>query len=67
MTYSGDGVSGITFTPSATGTGTHIIAYSYTDTNGCTNTANDAMYVDVHIRAEEKSFAVSFSRRQRMW
>lgn len=60
-TYSGDGVSGITFTPSAAGPGTHIIAYSYTDTNGCMNAANDVVYVDVctSVQEEKNSFAVS--------
>ncbi|MBK7944426.1 MAG: T9SS type A sorting domain-containing protein [Flavobacteriales bacterium] len=37
-TYSGPGVSGGNFDPSAAGLGTHTITYSHTDGNGCTNT-----------------------------
>ena len=45
--YSGTGVTddgnGMTysFDPAAAGTGTHTITYSYTDGNGCSNTATD--------------------------
>lgn len=34
-TFSGPGVTGNQFDPSAAGPGTHTIAYSYTDANGC--------------------------------
>jgi PKD repeat protein len=37
-TYSGNGISGTTFTPSTAGTGPHIITYTYTDSNACSNT-----------------------------
>ncbi|MBD3636251.1 MAG: T9SS type A sorting domain-containing protein [Crocinitomicaceae bacterium] len=33
--YSGSGVAGTNFDPSAAGTGTHIITYTYVDTNSC--------------------------------
>lgn len=36
-TFSGNGVSGNTFDPSAAGTGTQQITYDYTDNNGCSN------------------------------
>jgi uncharacterized repeat protein (TIGR01451 family) len=36
-TYSGMGVSSGIFTPAVAGTGTWPITYTYTDTNGCTN------------------------------
>lgn len=36
-TFSGSGVTGITFDPLAAGDGTHLIYYEYTDANGCTN------------------------------
>ncbi len=38
-TYSGAGVSGGMFNPALAGAGTHGITYSYTDVNGCSNTA----------------------------
>lgn len=38
-TYSGPGVTSGTFNPSITGSGTFTIDYTYTDGNGCTNTA----------------------------
>ncbi|MGE0077760.1 MAG: T9SS type A sorting domain-containing protein [Bacteroidales bacterium] len=39
-TFSGTGVSGNTFDPTIAGVGTHSITYSYTDGNGCTNSAS---------------------------
>jgi hypothetical protein len=36
-TYSGTGVSNNTFVPSSAGAGSHVITYSYTDGNNCTN------------------------------
>ena len=36
-TFSGPGVSQGSFDPSSVSAGTHIISYSYTDINGCTN------------------------------
>ncbi|MBK9274062.1 MAG: T9SS type A sorting domain-containing protein [Flavobacteriales bacterium] len=36
-TYTGPGVSGGSFDPTAAGAGTHTITYSYTDGNSCTN------------------------------
>ncbi len=36
--FSGNGITGSTFTPSVAAVGTHAITYSYTDANGCTNT-----------------------------
>ena len=38
-TYSGTGVSGNVFSPATAGSGTHTITYTYTDANGCTNSA----------------------------
>ncbi|MEO6488727.1 MAG: hypothetical protein ABIO04_02210 [Ferruginibacter sp.] len=38
--YSGAGVSGGQFSPSSAGLGTHTITYSYTNTNGCSNSCN---------------------------
>jgi hypothetical protein len=36
-TFSGPGILGSTFIPSVADTGTHIIRYTHTDGNGCTN------------------------------
>ncbi len=43
--YSGNGVAANTFNPSVAGVGTHMIDYTYTDANGCTNTAEVAVTV----------------------
>lgn len=45
-TYAGTGVSGNNFNPATAGVGTHTITYSYTDGNGCTNSASDDIVVD---------------------
>lgn len=46
-TYSGPGVTGNQFDPSVAGQGTWNIVYSYTDGNGCTNTATQQITVDL--------------------
>lgn len=45
-TFSGPGVSAGLFTPGIAGMGTHAIAYTYTDVNGCTGSTIDSVYVD---------------------
>lgn len=44
-TYSGTGVSSGQFNPAVSGSGTFNITYSYTDGNGCTNTAVGSIIV----------------------
>ncbi len=44
-TFSGTGVSGSTFDPSAAGTGNHVITYNYTDANGCSNSSTASITV----------------------
>lgn len=44
--YSGPGVSGGWFNPTAAGAGTHTITYTYEDVNGCQNTATGTILVD---------------------
>jgi hypothetical protein len=44
-TFSGAHVSGTTFDIAAAGVGTHTITYTYTDANGCTNTATDDIII----------------------
>ena len=45
-TYSGVGVSGGIFTPSVAGVGTQTITYTFTNGNGCTNTATSTIVVN---------------------
>ncbi|MCA6362702.1 MAG: T9SS type A sorting domain-containing protein [Bacteroidetes bacterium] len=45
--WSGPGVSGNLFTPSVAGPGLHTIAYTYTDTNACSNVATEVVFVDI--------------------
>ncbi len=45
-TYSGTGVTDGIFNPSVAGAGTHAITYSYTDGNGCMNTASGNIIVN---------------------
>lgn len=45
-TYSGSGMTGDMFDPSASGNGTHVITYTYQDgTTGCTNTDQVSIFV----------------------
>ena len=45
-TFGGPGVTGTTFSPATAGAGTHSITYSYTDGNGCSNTATASIVVN---------------------
>jgi hypothetical protein len=45
-TYSGSGVSGGVFNPSVAGVGTHTLTYTYTDINGCSNSATTTITVN---------------------
>jgi hypothetical protein len=45
-TYSGTGVSGGSFNPAVAGVGSHVITYSFTDANGCTNSATQSITVN---------------------
>ena len=44
-TFSGNGVSSTNFDPSVAGVGSHTITYTYTDVNGCSAEANQAILV----------------------
>src|SRR5690606_36008431 len=44
--YSGPGVASNLFSPSIAGLGVHIIEYSYTDANNCSNTASNSIEVN---------------------
>lgn len=56
-TFSGTGVSGSSFSPMTAGTGTHTITYSYTDVNGCGNTATANITVNSCVGITEHSNA----------
>lgn len=43
--FSGPGVTGNTFDPAAAGVGSHVITYTFVDTNGCSGTAMDTLVV----------------------
>ena len=45
-TYAGLAVTGNNFSPEVAGIGPHVINYSYTDNNGCTNSANQTIIVN---------------------
>jgi PKD repeat protein/photosystem II stability/assembly factor-like uncharacterized protein len=45
-TYSGSGISGNTFNPLAAGLGNKTITYTFTDANGCANTAQSSITVN---------------------
>ena len=44
-TWTGTGVSGNSFDPATAGSGNWLITYSFTDGNGCSNTANTSILV----------------------
>jgi len=50
-TYSGPGVSSNTFSPATAGAGTHVITYTYTDGNGCSNAAAQNLTVSANLTA----------------
>ncbi len=45
--FSGIGVSANMFTPATAGLGSRVLLYSYTDGNGCVNSARDTVFIDV--------------------
>ena len=53
--FSGTGVSGNYFDPSAAGAGSFVIMYSYTDGNACSNNDNKSITVDLCTGIKELS------------
>ena len=51
--FAGVGVSGNVFTPAIAGTGARVLLYTYTDGNGCVNSARDTVFVDVCSGVED--------------
>lgn len=59
-TFSGNGVSGPAFSPSAAGAGLHEITYTYTDGNGCQNTdTRDILVLACTGLEDENTWAVT--------
>ncbi|MEY2650129.1 MAG: hypothetical protein RL608_803 [Bacteroidota bacterium] len=54
-TFSGNGVTGASFDPATAGVGTHVVTYSYTDANGCANSATTTIVVDACVGMDEAS------------
>lgn len=44
--YGGPGVTGSTFTPATAGAGIHVVTYSYTDGNGCSDSTSTVAIVN---------------------
>lgn len=59
--WSGPGVSGSSFDPMISGAGTFGITYLYTDTNGCSSSAIDSIFVDPCLAVEEQVSVADFS------
>lgn len=57
-TYSGTGVSGGNFDPSTAGVGIETITYSYSDVNGCSNTATNTINVEECLGLNETEMTV---------
>jgi hypothetical protein len=55
-TWSGTGVTGSSFSPATAGLGAHTVMYTYTDANGCTNTATSTITVSVCASVADQTF-----------
>lgn len=55
--YSGTAVSGGVFDPAAAGAGQHTIVYTYSDLNGCSDTAQQQITVDLCTGLDQNSSA----------
>jgi PKD-like domain/Secretion system C-terminal sorting domain len=60
-TYSGPGVTGGVFTPLSAGIGNHVITYTFTDANGCTNSATSSIVVNACVGIYEGTAFASVS------
>ncbi|MFN3343989.1 MAG: T9SS type A sorting domain-containing protein, partial [Flavobacteriales bacterium] len=57
--YSGPAVTSGEFNPAGAGVGTFSITYTFTDGNGCTNSASQNMVVDACLSVEEIGSTIS--------
>ncbi|NOU45614.1 MAG: T9SS type A sorting domain-containing protein [Bacteroidales bacterium] len=53
--YSGDGVTGNIFNQAVAGVGSHIITYTYSDENSCSNQATMELFVDACLGVTENN------------
>jgi glucose/arabinose dehydrogenase len=61
-TFSGPGMTGNTFDPSAAGLGFHTVTYSYTDTvTGCSDSMSVVIHVDACLSVSDHSSLISLS------
>ncbi len=58
-TFSGNGVTGTTFTPMSAGVGAQNITYTYVDANGCTDSASFAVLVNACVGMNEYGVVIS--------
>jgi hypothetical protein len=56
-TYAGTGITGTVFSPSAAGLGIYPVTYTYSDANGCQNTASGTITVDACLGLDETTAA----------
>lgn len=54
-TYSGTGVTGTTFNPAVAGTGTTVVTYNFTNSNGCSGSAQTGISVSQCLGVEEEA------------
>ena len=59
--YSGPGISSGQFNPSLVGVGTHTIIYSYSDSNACSATDSQTVYVDLCTELMEEKMSNEIS------
>lgn len=60
-TYIGAAITGNTFTANQAGQGSHIVLYTITGSNGCSNTAKDTLTVNACVGIEELTSDVNFN------
>lgn len=51
--FSGPGMSGSVFNPTAAGAGNHVIVYSYMNSGGCVSTATDTVFVGTGVNMKD--------------
>ncbi|MCK5857372.1 MAG: T9SS type A sorting domain-containing protein [Bacteroidales bacterium] len=64
--FSGTGVSGSIFSPSAVGSGSHDIVYSYTNTQGCANADTVNVSINILPDASFTGYATSYCDNDEM-
>ncbi len=60
-TWSGPGVTGTSFDAAAAGNGMHALTYSFTDSNGCSDTAMVNIQVDICLGVQSNASQNGFS------